>query len=374
MQTALRIIQGGIGKTDYPFGRISRHPKGDIGTQKKSTASTGKRHAFLTEKIAPIAPDFKIRNRNDDAWVNLTTPENFDYLYQSALNYAGLMGIKLPFRYRKGGSPRLKISELYNAMDGSVPECVNLEEKNGRLHFCLFRYHDWPEPALFWIPVGFTELLPVALKRIAKEFIRRFVRHHGVSPITDSYYFDMGMDELKDWGNRDSDASPKEIRENSRLADSYLTGKRAKALKRIYGKPFCYNLEERIRQYRIENKKERELLDLIKEGMALITPESPCLIGYLYDWAYEESPDINPIGMEQQLMLVYSDNDTLAECMRDYMNSDYRETYALTPVTYRYLTPETNELFHMDDYPERLSEWLERFTEHINDNFKNEKA
>ena len=283
-------------------------------------------------------------------------------------------GIKLPFRYRKGGSPRLKISELYNAMDGSVPECVNLEEKNGRLHFCLFRYHDWPEPALFWIPVGFTELLPVALKRIAKEFIRRFVRHHGVSPITDSYYFDMGMDELKDWGNRDSDASPKEIRENSRLADSYLTGKRAKALKRIYGKPFCYNLEERIRQYRIENKKERELLDLIKEGMALITPESPCLIGYLYDWAYEESPDINPIGMEQQLMLVYSDNDTLAECMRDYMNSDYRETYALTPVTYRYLTPETNELFHMDDYPERLSEWLERFTEHINDNFKNEKA
>lgn len=374
MQTALRIIQGGIGKTDYPFGRISRHPKGDIGPQKKSTASTGKRHAFLTEKIAPIAPDFKIRNRNDDAWVNLTTPENFDYLYQSALNYAGLMGIKFPFRYRKGGSPRLKITELYNAMDESVPECVNLEEKDGRLHFCLFRYHDWPEPALFWIPVGFTEQLPVALKRIAKEFIRRFVRHHGVSPITDSYYFDMGMDELKDWGNRDSDASPKEIRENSRLADSYLTGKRAKALKRICSKTFCYNLEERIRQYRTENKKERELLELIREGMALITPESPCLISYLYDWAYEESPDINPIGMEQQLMLVYSDCDTLAECMRDYMNSDYRETYALTPVTYRYLTPETNELFRMDDYPERLSEWLERFTEHINDNFKNEKA
>lgn len=89
------------------------------------------------------------------------------------------MGIKLPFRYRKGGSPRLKITELYKAMDESVPECVNLEEKEGRLHFCLFRHHDWPEPELFWIPIDFTERLPVPLRNIVREFIRQFVRHHG---------------------------------------------------------------------------------------------------------------------------------------------------------------------------------------------------
>lgn len=35
-----------------------------------------------------------------------------------------------------------------------------------------------------------------------------------------------------------------------------------------------------------------------------------------------------------------------------------------------YLTPETDRLFRMDDYPERLSGWMERFTQCINRHFK----
>lgn len=64
---------------------------------------------------------------------------------------------------------------------------------------------------------------------------------------------------------------------------------------------------------------------------------------------------IFPVGMESQVILVYSADDTLAECVKGYINSDYQETYALTPVTYKLLTPETDSLFQMDDYPERLS-------------------
>ena len=233
MQTAIRISQGKSGGTHYPLGRPVRHPKRNSGTKKEDTAATGKRHDFLTDKIPPLSPDFWHKDGYDGSPVNLTTPENFNYLYQSALNYAGLMGIKLPFRYRKGGSPRLKITELYKAMDESVPECINLEEKEGRLHFCLFRHHDWPEPALFWIPIDFTERLPVPLRNIVWEFIRQFVRHHGVCNVTEAFCYDFAIEELEDWENRDSDASPKEIRANKRLADSYQSGKRAKALKRM---------------------------------------------------------------------------------------------------------------------------------------------
>ena len=121
MQTALRINQGEPGGTHYPLGRPVRHPKRNTGTKKEDTAATGKRHDFLTDKIPPLAPDFWHKDGYDGSLVNLTTPENFDYLYQSASNYAGLMGIKLPFRYRKGGIPRLKITELYKAMEESVP-------------------------------------------------------------------------------------------------------------------------------------------------------------------------------------------------------------------------------------------------------------
>lgn len=233
--------------SDWPTRQTSEEEHRD---KKEDTAATGKRHDFLTDKIPPLAPDFWHKDGYDGSPVNLTTPENFDYLYQSASNYTGLMGIKLPFRYRKGGSPRLKITELYKVMEESVPECVNLEEKEGRLHFCLFRHHDWPEPALFWIPIDFTERLPIPLRNIVREFIRQFVRHHGVSNVTEAFCYDFAIEELEDWENRDSDASPKEIRANKRLADSYQSGKRAKALKRMSGKPFCNSLEEAARNYR----------------------------------------------------------------------------------------------------------------------------
>lgn len=207
------------------------------------------------------------------------------------------------------------------------------------------------------------------MKDIVREFIRQFVRHHGLYDVTETFYYDFAIEELEDWGNRDSDASPKEIRANRRLADSYQSGKRMKALRRMSGKPFCKSLEEAVRNYRTKKEKELKLLELIEDGMALITPESPVLTGYQYDWAYEEECDFPPVGMESQVMLVYSTGDTLTECVKEYMNSDYREVYALTPVTYKLLTPETDCLFQMDDYPERLSRWLVRFTDYIDDNF-----
>ena len=88
MQTAIRISQGKSGGTHYPLNRRIRHPKRDLGTKKKDTAATGKRHDFLTDKIPPLAPDFWHKDGYDGSPVNLTTPENFDYLYQSASNYA----------------------------------------------------------------------------------------------------------------------------------------------------------------------------------------------------------------------------------------------------------------------------------------------
>ena len=179
----------------------------------------------------------------------------------------------------------------------------------------------------------------------------------------------LALEELRDWKNRDPDASPQEVRRNSLLAESYDNGKISKALKRMEGKPFCVRLEDKIRECRTETKTERELLGLVSEGLELITPDSPCLIQYYYDWAYEKEPDFPPIGLDTQIMLAYSNNDMLAENMESYFNSDCRETYTITPVTYMYLTPETDRLFRMDDYPERLSKWMQRFMQHIAGSF-----
>ena len=102
MQTAFRTSQGWSGTADYSLSKFVPHPKGNLGTEKKDTSATGKHNAFLTGRIAPLAPDYWHQDMDNDSPVNLTTPENFDYLYRSASRYAELMGIKLPFRYRKG--------------------------------------------------------------------------------------------------------------------------------------------------------------------------------------------------------------------------------------------------------------------------------
>ena len=44
-----------------------------------------------------------------------------------------------------------------------------------------------------------------------------------------------------------------------------------------------------------------------------------------------------------------------------YINSDYHESYAITPVTTLLLTPDTDTPFSMNDFPERFSKWLGSF-------------
>lgn len=370
MQTALRITNVGIGTPDYPRSRIRRRQPGDKPAEKKKTAAHGKHHGFLTEKIRPFTPDYHIIMDEDTGeTLNLTTLENFDYLHRSALRYTQLMGINLPFRKKKGDSPRMNIVKLFKTLENILPEYINLEIVDGRLHFCIYRFHKWPDYRLFWIPIDFTEKLPCGLRKITLEFIRRFVQHHGLQDITDTYYYDMSVEYLEYYGNFDENAGPEKIKSYESLAKSYQKGKIHRVLKRMKGKSFCSDLEKRIEEYHTEKKNEQKLMNLIKEGLTLITPNSPCIMWYYYDWAHEESPEFHPTGLEVLVMLTYSTNDLLCEEMIAYINSDCQESYAITPVTNLYLTPESDRLFCMDDYPEKLADWLDRFIYHASDKF-----
>ena len=89
--------------------------------------------------------------------------------------------------------------------------------------------------------------------------------------------------------------------------------------------------------------------------------DSPSIMQYAYDWSYEESPDFEPVGLDIQIMLTWSPTDAMAEEMETYINSDYHESYAITPVTTLLLTPDTDTPFSMNDFPERFSKWLDSF-------------
>ena len=101
---------------------------------------------------------------------------------------------------------------------------MNLEVRNGRLHFCLYRFHKWPEPRLFWIPLDFTEKLPGQLRGIALEFIRRLIRHHSIQSIKETFQYEMARTYLEDYGHYDGEATAREIRSRARLAKMYENG------------------------------------------------------------------------------------------------------------------------------------------------------
>lgn len=142
MQTAFRTSQGWTGTADYSLSKFVPHPKGNLGTEKKDTSATGKHNAFLTGRITPLAPDYWHQDMDNDSPVNLTTPENFDYLYRSASRYAELMGIKLPFRYRKGENFRPVLNGERYITDSELAEKLKLTRRtladyrmNGRLPY-----------------------------------------------------------------------------------------------------------------------------------------------------------------------------------------------------------------------------------------------
>lgn len=367
MQTAIRLPYPHVGTACHPRSQPDgRHQPGNGQEKEKKAPAARKRNRFLTGRLLPVISDTIVPPYSDTG-IDLSTGEHFDYLYRSAMRYAGLSGTELPYRKpRRCRSYRLETLRLYQALDSILTDRVNLEFRNGKLSFCVYRYLEWPDDTLFWMPVDFTGRLPYKLKRITLEFIRRFVSHHRMSKVTDSMYYEM----TEDFALNSPCLDKKEQTELKRLEMSYKEGGKAyRALARMYEGPFCLRLEEKLDTCKADSVGGQELLDLIWEGLGLISKDSPCIMDYEYDWAMEESPDFLPITMQDQIALAYSVNDRVAREMECYINSSAQESYVLSPVATLYLTPETETLIQEDGYPVRFAVWFNRFTYHVTHNF-----
>ena len=363
MQTTIRLPYQHVGTACHSRSQTDdRHQPGNGQEGKKKVPAARKRNGFLTGRILPVIPE-TFMPPFGEASIDLSTGEDFDYLYRSAVRYAGLSGSELPYQKpRRCKHYRPEIARLYRALDSILADQVNLEFRKGKLSFCVYRYLEWPYDTLFWIPVDFTERLPRQLKRIVLEFIRRFVFHHRIPKMTDSQYYEM----TEDFALNDPCLDKKEQEELKRLETSYKKGGKAyRALARMYGKPFCSRLKEKLEVYKTDNEDEKELLGLIREGLELTGEGVPCIMDYEYDWAMEESPDFFPVTMRDQIALAYSINDRVAKETVCYINSTLQESYALSPVSTLFLTPETKTVLQGDNYPERFAGWFCRFTYHI---------
>ncbi|WP_418529905.1 hypothetical protein [Paraprevotella clara] len=317
------------------------------------------RNSFLNTALIPLAQKSLTVDCYDGcecSKINVITRENYEFLRDSYFKYALLLQKEAV--HTPGKSIGEGIARLYDEMDTLIGNGlnVNIEQEGGRLFFRLWKYHKWGSFTLYYFPVKFMESLNPVLRRIAVTFLHNLMMANDICTILDDdetdYIFEVLSDgddcELQDWKG------------HMRLLDSYQNGKINRLLKRVETKSYYKNLPKALEAYEPRNGFEQPLVDAMKRGLPFLTPERG-IMQYGYDAYYSEDPDFHPMYLQQQIRVVYDINDVVSDYLVDYYNTYSRETYDITPVTVRDLSPDTEELFNMDDYPERFFRWADEF-------------
>lgn len=360
MQTAGYSQSRTTGKAHHKRVRVDRELGND--PQKANHSSSFGGNDFLKTLLKPIATPV-MTGYVDRAPVNLLTEENYRYLLDSANNYARLLGKKL--RHRSGGSLNESILNLFEEFEKLLGDVnVNIESKDGRLIFTLYKYHEWESYLFYWLPVVFVDRLKGTLKKIAITFLSELAESNRISPIYNEDDFQYMLENLEtsvDMGECDRE----DEKMYRKLIVDYQEGAIKKKLERAHRKRYYKNLSRAIERYQPQNDYEKTLISLFEQGLEFIGNDKPRIMDYNYDPDFDPYDDYRPVDLCRIIRYVY-DYGEISDQLEGWTNCELNETYALSPVTIYNLTPGTTERFSMDDYPERFCKWFMELSKTVN--------
>ena len=355
MCTIGRTPAGTAGKAHHRADQTGNPVRGEQG--RTDCGSKRGRNSFLNTALAPVAQKSLLVDTYDGDGINVITRENYEFLRDSFSNYALLL--KKEAVHTPGKSIGESIARLYDEMDELVGEDmnVNIEQNNGKLYFNLWKCHKWGELTLYYFPVKFLESISSTLRRISITFIHKLMGANGISTILDeedTEYVFMWLQE------EDSQEEEEETDKRLELVRSYEKGKIGRLLKHVEKKSYYKDLPKALEKYNPQNDFERSIVGAMKKGLPFLNPEHG-IMQYGYDAFHEEEAEFYPMRLDQQIRVVYDCNDMVTDYLADYYNNNSRETYDIIPITTCALSPETDRLFIMDDYPERFFKWADEF-------------
>lgn len=316
------------------------------------------RNSFLGTRIKAIAPKCVTREWEGVTY-NYVTRENYGFLRDSYLRYAELLKVKVKHRpARTIGESIIRLHAEMNALIGDGLN-VNLEYEEDRLYFTLWKCHRWGKCTLYWFPVKFLEYLNPELKRITVTFLHDLMRSNDLNTMND----EEDTDYVLEWEEETAgEENPEERNELLKTIESYKNGRIYRLLERVRTKKYYKNLPKKLAGYRTKNDFEKKLVDAMREGLEFISPERS-IMQYAYDPFFDEEPDFIPMQLDRQIRFIYDIHDSITASMEEYFNNSIQETYEIIPATAYRLSPLTERLFFMDDYPERFFIWADKFIE-----------
>ena len=320
---------------------------------KNYPAGFAHRAGFLKQrlKIVPVKPDIYA-----SFFKEYLTDENFKYLAECAVHYAGLLGrtIEIPT-----GGVHDRISILFHRFAEILPDGqkLNFEITNNRLTFLIYYVHPWERCTFHWMPVGFINRFSGKFREIALSFMHLFIRRNGLVKFRHSYepefMFEFLVENIQ---HNDYEASEKE--ELDEILSSYKKGEISFLLDEVYD---CEPLDvtAALEEYKASCPAEQMLMDCFRKGLPFITED--CIMNYDYnpygDGFPEESEDYPPVTLDRTIRYVHTLNDFPTNELENMVNQDLQETYPVEPTSFMFLQP-CSTLFEPSDYPERFSQWF----------------
>lgn len=340
----------------YHFSGTTRHPDGNRQTEKNYDACR-RGNDFLSTSFAPIAPVSIIRDAGGQDY-NYITQENYRFLRDSYFRYAFLLGHTAP--HKVGKSIGEGIANLHKEMETLLGQSlnVNIENRDEKLYFKLWKSHRWGNYCLYWFPVKFVETLPAMLRRIVISFLHQLIKSNGLYAMNDMEDTEYLFEWMEDMAYEENE---QERKEKLALIKSYREGKIHRLLERTEKKCYYKQLSAAFDKYTPRSDFERSLLHLMREGLSFIGGDKPSIRSYEYDPDYDEEPDVYPLCLGRQIRIIYDNDDYITESLIESFNCDLRETYELVPITTLDLSPTTQQPFTMNDYPERFFCWADKF-------------
>jgi hypothetical protein len=347
-------------------GKVSgKAHRGSIGSEafqrrqpQKTTYPGGFAHrtGFLKQrlKITPVKPD-----EYASFFKEHLTEENFGYLAQCAVHYAGLLEqtIEIPT-----GTVHEKIFVLYHRLAKILPVCHHLNFEiapspnsgEGRLSFLIYYVHPWCNYTFHWMPVGFINKLSGKFREIALSFMHLFIRRNQLARFSSQYEYEFMFEYLtENIANDGYEASERKVLLD--LLSSYQTGDIAFLLDEVYD---CEPLDvaAALKKY----SQEERLLDSFRKGLPFISED--CIMNYDYNAFKEgfldENEEYPSVTMDRTIRYVHALNDIISNEFESTVNQDLQGgAYIVEPTSFKFLHP-ASKLFCPDDYPERFSNWF----------------
>ena len=338
------------GANPYRRGRTQtvRTATGNRPEQAKPRPASGAANDFLRSTFSPL-PVLEIDP--------LFKEVNYRYLYDSARNYAKLLGMALDVEYDPADFGRLHDS-FYNLLCGNnnVDNMyLTVEEKRGGLRFRL-SYRTWLD-CLYFIPAGVVDKVKGKLRTILLEFMRHIVQRHKLSMFFQTPDFDW-LEEIVENDDRN------EMEEDFLACyRSYTEGAAMKTLKMVDAKPglSVEELTAMVESYKAVNVKDRMVFESIRGGLPYIQKDCRSVFSY---FPYEEDEyGQYPITADRMIVVMYGNDDHMCEWISEALESESNSGSSIPEInkgTIR-LTPNTRKAIVHDAYTDDFLSWLNEF-------------